>query len=82
MAPVDIKIAADVELEKQKEFYRMMAWLAYNCASLVAVGVNDPKKFPALEDAFPNLFERKEQQDWWVMKERMEDWAKARNASY
>ena len=76
MAPGEIKIAVDVELEKQKDFYRMMAWLVYSCASLVAVGVDDPKKFPVLEDAFPHLFERKEQQDWWVMKERVENFAK------
>lgn len=75
MAPGDIKIAADVELEKQKEFYRMMAWIGYNCVALSGVAVNDPKKFPTLEEAFPTLFERKEQQDWWVIKERVEKFA-------
>lgn len=47
-------------------------------ASLTAVGVNNPKRFPSLEEAFPSLFEKKEQQDWWVMKQRVEDYAKAK----
>jgi len=28
------------------------------------------------EDAFPSLFEKKEQQDWWIMKERVGNWSK------
>jgi len=32
----------------------------------------------ALEDAFPSLFEKKEQQDWWITKQRMESYAKAK----
>ena len=58
----------------------MMAWLLYTGASLTAVGVNDPKKFPTIEEAFPTLFEKKEQQDWWVMKERVEQFAKANSS--
>ena len=54
----------------------MLAWLCYNCAALTGVAVNDPKKFPAIEEAFPSLFEKKTQQDWWVMKQRVEDFAK------
>ncbi len=57
----------------------MLAWLGYNCAALTGVAMNDPKKFPALEEAFPTLFEKKEQQDWWIMKQRIEDFAKAKN---
>lgn len=56
----------------------MLAWLCYNAAALTGVAVNDPKQFPTLEDAFPSLFERKEQQDWWVMKERIENFRKNR----
>ena len=74
--PVEIQTAVDVETEKQKEHYKMLAWIGYNCAALAGVAMNDPKKFPALEDAFPTLFEKKEQQDWWVMKQRVEDFAK------
>lgn len=58
----------------------MMAWLTYTGASLTAVGVNDPKRFPSLEEAFPTLFEKKEQQDWWVMKQRIETFAKEKKA--
>lgn len=69
-------MAVDVETKKQKDFYQMMAWLIYNGAQLTAIGVNNPKEFPALEDIFPNLFEKKDQQDWWIMKERIEEYRK------
>lgn len=54
----------------------MLAWISYNTAALTGVAMNDPKKFPSLEEAFPTLFEKEEQQDWWIMKERIENWAK------
>lgn len=57
----------------------MMAWLIYTGASLTAIGFNDPKKFPSLEDAFPSLFEKKEQQNWIAMKERVEAFRKEQN---
>ena len=50
----------------------MLAWISYNTAALTGVAMNDPKKFPPLEEAFPTLFEQKEQQDWRRMKERIE----------
>lgn len=56
---------------------RIPAWIAYNSAALIGVAVNEPKKFPGLGDAFPNLFKREEQQDWRAMKERMEAYAAA-----
>lgn len=56
----------------------MLAWLIYNNAALCGVAVNDPRKFPQLEEAFPTLFEKKEQQDWWVMKQRVEEFGKAK----
>lgn len=65
-----------MESEKQKDFYRMLAWIGYNCAALSGVAINDPKKFPSLEEAFPTLFQQKDQQDWWVMKEHVEKFAK------
>ena len=74
----DVATVVEVHTEKQKDFYRTLAWLVYNGASLAAVGFNDPKRFPTLEEAFPSLFEQKEQQDWWVMKQRVETWAKAK----
>ena len=72
----EIAMAANVRQEKTKEFSQILAWIVYNGAALTGVAVNDPKRFPRIEEAFPSLFEKKEQQDWWVMKERVEDWAK------
>ena len=76
VTPDEIKLAVDVESEKQRDFYQMLAWIGYNCAALSGVAINDPKKFPSLEEAFPNLFQQKGQQDWWMMKERVEKFAK------
>lgn len=59
----------------------MLAWIGHSCAALTGVAVNDPKKFPSLEAAFPTLFEKKEQQDWWVMKERVERFAKMKKSA-
>lgn len=56
----------------------MLAWIGYNAAALTGVAMNDPKKFPSLEEAFPNLFEKEEQQDWRRMKERVENFAALR----
>ena len=53
--------------------------IVYNGAALTGVAVNDPRRFPALEEAFPSLFEKKEQQDWWVMKERVEEFRISQN---
>ena len=75
----DIALAAQVKQERDKEFVQTLAWIVHNGAALTGVAVNDPKKFPKLEDAFPNLFERKEQQDWRVMKERIEGFAARKN---
>ena len=78
MTTEEITLAAEVSQERQKEFAQLLAWVVYNGAALTGVAFNDPKKFPAIEDAFPSLFEKKEQQDWWVMKERVENWTRAR----
>ena len=79
MTPGEVFLAKKTEQEKQTEFIRILAWLMYNNAALTAVGFNDSKKFPTLEEAFPSLFEKKEQQDWWIMKQRVDDYAKAKN---
>jgi hypothetical protein len=68
-------------LEQFKEFSQLLAWIVYNGAALTGVAVNDPKKFPKLEEAFPTLFEKKEQQDWRVMKERVAEFAVARKTN-
>lgn len=59
----------------------MLAWIGYNAAALTGIAMNDPKKFPSLEEAFPALFEQKEQQDWRKMKERIEKFANLKNQS-
>ena len=79
MTAEEIALNAQIHQERNKEFAQILAWMIYNGAALIGVAVNDPKKFPKLEDAFPNLFEKKDQQDWWVMKQRMDDFAKAKN---
>ena len=56
---------------------QMQAGLIYRLGSLVGIAVNDPKKYPrTISKAFPGLFdgvdeERPMQQDWRIMKERM-----------
>ena len=80
VTPDEVRLAVDVESEKQKDFYRMLAWIGYNCAALSGVAINDPKKFPSLEEAFPTLFDQTGQQDWWMMKERVEKFAKTRSS--
>ena len=77
----DISLAAQVKQEQNKEYVQMLAWIVYNGAALTGIAVNNPKSFPKIEDAFPSLFEKKEQQDWWIMKQRVEDWAKAARQS-
>ena len=76
MTVEEVSLAAQARQEQYMDFIKALAWLLYNNAALTAVGFNDPKKFPDLEEAFPSLFERKEQQDWWMMKERIEQHAK------
>lgn len=79
MAVEDIALTAQVKQKQRKELAQTLAWVMYNGAALTGIAVNSPKNFPQIEDAFPSLFERKAQQDWWVMKQRVEDWAKAKN---
>ena len=76
MSTDEIALSTQVKHEQKKELAQMLAWIIYNGAALIGVAINEPKKFPKLEDAFPNLFEKKEQQDWRVTKERMEAYAK------
>ena len=78
MTSADVVMAAQVRQEQNKEFAQTLAWIIYNGAALTGVAINDPRKFPKLEEAFPTLFERKEQQDWWIMKERVQNWATAK----
>ena len=79
LSPYEINFTAQIKADSQKEHYKTLAWIAYNQASLTAIAINAPKKFPKIEDAFPTLFERKEQQDWWVMKQRVEEFARVKS---
>lgn len=72
-------MASLAKQEQLTEFVRLMAWLLHVNAALTAVGFNDPKRFPSLEDAFPGLFEPQEQQDWRIMKERIENFGKIKS---
>jgi len=78
MSTEEVALAAQVRQDQIKEFSRILAWIVYNGAALTGVAINDPKKFPKLQDAFPSLFEKEEQQDWRIMKERMENFAQAK----
>lgn len=79
MTVEDIALTVQIKQEQNKELAETLAWIIYNGAALMGVAVNDPKKIPAIEEAFPSLFAKKEQQDWWVMKERVEEFAKTKN---
>lgn len=56
---------------------QLQAGLIYRLGSLVGIAVNDSKKYPrTVSKAFPGLFDgmddgQPKQQDWRVMKERM-----------
>ncbi|MCL2718973.1 MAG: hypothetical protein FWE14_09375 [Lachnospiraceae bacterium] len=81
LTTAEIAVAAHVKNEQQRDFYQAMAWIVYNGAALTGVAINDPKRFPRLEDAFPSLFEHKEQQDWRAIKARVENYAKVKNTN-
>jgi aspartokinase-like uncharacterized kinase len=75
----EIGMAVHAKQEQKTEFFQMMAGIAYKGAELTGIAVNDMRKFPSsVEDAFPKLFEKKGQ-DWRVVKERVGDYAKAKN---
>jgi len=82
MTAEDIALSTQVRQDRIKEFTQLLAWIVYNGAALTGVAINDPKKFPALEDAFPSLFEKREQQNWWVAKQRMEAFAATKKGKF
>ena len=81
MSVDEIALVVQVKQEQDEEEIKKQAWLAYNEAALTAVAINNPKKFPKIEEAFPRLFEKKSQQDWRAIKARMENFAKAKNGT-
>jgi hypothetical protein len=78
----EIALVAEANKEQQMNFTRTLAWLLYSNAALTAAAVNNPKKFPKLEDAFPNLFEKHEQQVWRMMQARVEAFAARHNKKF
>ncbi|WP_457792127.1 hypothetical protein [Anaeromassilibacillus sp. SJQ-5] len=76
MSVEEIALASQAHQERTQEFARLLAWIVYNGAALAGIAMNDPKRYPTLEDAFPKLFEKKEQQNWWEIKERVNTYAK------
>ena len=84
MSADEIEFVVRAGQDEKEEQLQKQAWLLYNHAALSSVAVNDPKKFPTLQNAFPSLFKQTEtsKQDWRLMKERMEEYAKAKRANY
>ncbi|MCL2378297.1 MAG: hypothetical protein FWC77_04130 [Defluviitaleaceae bacterium] len=72
-------LAANARQDQMRELSQVMAWIAYGSAVLIGTAINEPKKFPKLEDAFPSLFEKQAHQDWRIMKERVEGFAQVKN---
>jgi len=82
MTTEDIILSAQVQSERDKELAKTLAWIVYNGAALTGISINDPKKFPKLEDAFPSLFEKKEEDHLQVMQTRMEAFAARHNRKF
>lgn len=82
MTVEDIALSVQARQDRDREFAQLLASIVYNGAALTGVAVNNPRKFPRLEEAFPGLFEKKEQQDWRVMKLRLENYAKVKKTAH
>lgn len=76
--------ASRIQQEKERETWKTFAMMIYNLASLITVGFHDPKHFPAIEEAFPQLFEAEKpvQQDWRIMKQRIEEFMMQKSAKH
>lgn len=72
----EIIAAIEGSQKRFKTEAQLQAGMIYKLGSLVGIAVNDPKKYPAnIQKAFPGLFESIEdsptQQNWQIMKERL-----------
>lgn len=87
----EILTAIQAKQRHQEREMRLQAQMIHTLGSLVAVGVNSPKKYPKLEDSFPHLFKQQiveksdnshqpqvVQQNWEIMKARVEAYAAER----
>lgn len=62
-----------------KSELKIHATLTYKLGNLIGVAVNDPSKYPKITEAFPGMFdEPKRQQNWQLMKARIEAYAAER----
>lgn len=62
-----------------KSELQIQASLIYKLGNLLGVAVNNPAKYPTLNEAFPGMFEEpKRQQNWELMKSRIEAYAAER----
>lgn len=60
--------------------FKTQAALVYKLGHLIGFAVNQPKDYPTIYDTFPGLFgdPPKKQQNWEVMKARVEEYAAER----
>ena len=86
MALHEIALVIQADHDKKTEQSEMLMAFGYNLAVLFGVAINNPKRFPKMEDVIPSLAEKETeqgvQQDWRLMKARMEGFAKAKNGSF
>lgn len=70
--------------KQQREQTEMQAALVWRLGNLVRIGVNDPKKYPSLEEEFPQLFcknnGKRKQTDWRVIKARVKAYVQAKES--
>lgn len=78
MTYAEIMAAIEGNQRKTKLEMQIQASMIHQLGSLVGIAFNDPKKYPSsAKEVFPSLFEEEieeepKQQDWQVMKERIE----------
>lgn len=75
----EIKTAIEGKQKSIKQDMQIQANMIHQLGSLIGVAVNEPKKYPrTAKEAFPKLFDDAKpptkQQDWQVMKARIEQY--------
>lgn len=81
----EITAAINAKGKINRNELKQQAELLHSIATLIGIAVNDPKKYPAFEKAFPKLAESQQnvtgkpqtpaQQPWEVMKARVSAYA-------
>ncbi|MDQ0091670.1 hypothetical protein J2T12_005110 [Paenibacillus anaericanus] len=76
----EISAAIEGNQRRLKNEVQTQAALVYKLGNLIGYSVNAPNKYPSIAETFPGLFEEPEikQQNWQVMKERIEAYAAER----